>query len=1252
MADESDLDTLPNFSPEESTLIKEAWDAGTLSEEEQTLIMDRVSGGDIEQVSEVVAPEVEPRPISETFPELHKGTLESAVGVAENVGSMMAVFGADIAGGITTIAEVTANELLRKPAAYLDNKFPLGGITYGDEGVKYDPTVTAQENIRTATQISEMAQAIRNATMETIHPFSETGKEYQQYLGETLGEFMHEKSAEWEKGLTEFFNEQDILSPELEGAMVGLAKAGPEVIATALPIPISKAVGVVTKGRKAKAQAKNEFTEQAANVIEDSNLVEYADVAAPFTEFQAAYKLAHPKSSFGEIHNKFSEMVEGANLERQKARTQAEGITPELELEPLGAQRPVRPEGQPISETLDVIRDDVHPVRQRAQEAHVAEQVLKQEIDNISKLDPKQFPESVDQFVKKSAEVDKLRKAREFKAGKQPLIEANKVLNQVKNDIREKTAPVFEEIERVETKKQAYEETFEFNQKAAYEEAVALEDAAIDKVPRLARMYRSQRGSVDMSVFIDGIFEVTDGIKAFTDRLVQEKGEAYRPLAPALYEAAKQQRPEQPKAVVKPYQEQAKMHHMLHNVWAVTGGRAVQRIARFGEAAPSLLELANRIEHSVKAVRPITKDFSEAVGLATGKFHTRLDDILKPALKTVRAPFTGKHRTPVLHNILGKLRENDFTGPLGETVRDFRSLLNDIYKYAEQGGVEVRKLENFFPRLYDWKAIKKNPQGFITALQKAGIEPGAAQTIMQKIVHERGLLDISDLSISNLSNKISKVTKKTSSLELDRVLKIPDKAIQDFLNNNVTDVMSKYIDNVTNRVEYARRFGNKNQELKALLEKGKQELKESGLPLERSHLDQLDLDVAGLALAVQRAYKPITSTGWRKANSAALSAGYVLTLPLATLSSLVEPIIMLSYSPLRTGPALMKGMGNAVRESARSVFPKIPASDMTRFAEASGRALDIGVSERMSAMFAGDMNVVNNLFFKTNMLHQWTRTVNIMSQDLGRSMIKGYLQDVTKGTASKRKQRILTELGIDFKKGKEWIESGARESHPFFEEQVRTGALRFNNQVVMMPRAAVKPLWMSDPHFALVAQLKGFPVTFGNTVMRKWYESSIGELRKGNLGSGMQGAAANAGTMMTMVTAAWYINELRDKIMYGNRPPKRENSEKLTRAVERIGAPGILQAGIDAATAEKWGNGFFDPLLGPIPSKAGQIISATAMGNPTEMARQITKAIPGTAFLPKSVQKSIQKDIKKTITEPAVKGVKRGIIKPIKKALD
>ena len=47
------------------------------------------------------------------------------------------------------------------------------------------------------------------------------------------------------------------------------------------------------------------------------------------------------------------------------------------------------------------------------------------------------------------------------------------------------------------------------------------------------------------------------------------------------------------------------------------------------------------------------------------------------------------------------------------------------------------------------------------------------------------------------------------------------------------------------------------------------------------------------------------------------------------------------------------------------------------------------------------------------------------------------------------------------------------------------------NEIIMAPNVINRPLWMSDPRFALVAILRGFMMVFGNTVGPKFYKEVI-----------------------------------------------------------------------------------------------------------------------------------------------------------------
>ena len=87
----------------------------------------------------------------------------------------------------------------------------------------------------------------------------------------------------------------------------------------------------------------------------------------------------------------------------------------------------------------------------------------------------------------------------------------------------------------------------------------------------------------------------------------------------------------------------------------------------------------------------------------------------------------------------------------------------------------------------------------------------------------------------------------------------------------------------------------------------------------------------------------------------------------------------------------------------------------------------------------------------------------------------------------------------------------------------------------MNPRAASRPMWMSDPHLAIFGQLKGFQIAFSNTVLKRWYN----EMFRSGFYNGMENGAKYAAVGALMVVAAALGNELREFIQYGPEGNKR-----------------------------------------------------------------------------------------------------------------
>ena len=198
------------------------------------------------------------------------------------------------------------------------------------------------------------------------------------------------------------------------------------------------------------------------------------------------------------------------------------------------------------------------------------------------------------------------------------------------------------------------------------------------------------------------------------------------------------------------------------------------------------------------------------------------------------------------------------------------------------------------------------------------------------------------------------------------------------------------------------------------------------------------------------------------------------------------------------------------------------------------RALDRAGEDRALAMygqgFGRRATQAQNKFFKLNLLHDWTRFVQMTSFNVGKSKMYENLFELAtdKRLTAKKTLRLeneLKELGVDVVQGKKWVRSGGKPSGKFYDESFLPSAARYVDEVIMNPTAAAnqKPLWHSMPSTRWAFGLMGFPTAFSNTVIKNAVREVGKDIRSGSLHatpSVVMGAT-------TMLSIAMFGNTLR-----------------------------------------------------------------------------------------------------------------------------
>ena len=287
-------------------------------------------------------------------------------------------------------------------------------------------------------------------------------------------------------------------------------------------------------------------------------------------------------------------------------------------------------------------------------------------------------------------------------------------------------------------------------------------------------------------------------------------------------------------------------------------------------------------------------------------------------------------------------------------------------------------------------------------------------------------------------------------------------------------------------------------------------------------------------------------------------------LPFATLSSITEPFILLSRVGTHEVPetlgfianGLVKEGNNIVDRSIKAV-KRIGTADIKTVKDAkaaglqkgfkdlddwqwqelyqTGLALEQSVQERIAGLagealhgstFAGIFTVkeAQSAFFKSNLLTQWTKAVQLASFTTGKMMIRNRIRDLYNHSTGKvliKDKKLLKyydgqleELGINKTTALQWYKNSLNskgEFNPnaskglfnplndaqkelqsfqqdFYKNNILGGANRFTKEVILNPSAAEanRPLWFSSPAGSLLTQFAGYPTVFNNTILKRF----------------------------------------------------------------------------------------------------------------------------------------------------------------------
>ena len=381
----------------------------------------------------------------------------------------------------------------------------------------------------------------------------------------------------------------------------------------------------------------------------------------------------------------------------------------------------------------------------------------------------------------------------------------------------------------------------------------------------------------------------------------------------------------------------------------------------------------------------------------------------------------------------------------------------------------------------------------------------------------------------------------TGFLQERRFRNIKDEDMAEFLEDDLQQTLETYFTNTGQAIARAKYFG------KTLKEFEDNTIKPMIKELLASGMSKLDAEkIAERARVTQRrvtgietdAGSPLKKEGWARsmADWGKLSQ-QMAHLPFATLSSVTEPLLLLSRSGLKDSPAVLKDIAGSIIKEGNSVLDrsikgiqrgvfgkktkgikdigfqkegdsifKTVDDDVWGELYKTGLALEQAVQERIEGL-AGEgvygkwAKRGQAAFFKVNLLTQWTKAVQLAAFTTGKRLIKTNAQRLSEGGLSKSNKQYLTQqlndLGIKGDEAVAWYRGSLKngqfddalaKSQDFYEGAYTSGANRFTKEIILNPSTAEanRPLWFSTPSAQLLVQFAGYPTVFNNTILKRF----------------------------------------------------------------------------------------------------------------------------------------------------------------------
>ena len=600
----------------------------------------------------------------------------------------------------------------------------------------------------------------------------------------------------------------------------------------------------------------------------------------------------------------------------------------------------------------------------------------------------------------------------------------------------------------------------------------------------------------------------------------------------------------------------------------------------------------------------VTKDFYSVKDTTSGELLSAVTDIInKHSNKLPGMGHLGQRLDPEINSYIkdvltGKVNKDPKRLELNNDIDIIREKLDLANSKMKEAGVTVGYEQNYLHRPVSQDAVKKDREGFIQDLVESSRKSGKeslfisekeAATIADDIIEGRD----PDIVTSKYIKDRKKLRKGLGKQSFEKSRSTAwDNLSERYREQDLGKILEVYLAKAATRVASAETFGSNNADkLSGQLD----ELVKDG------SITQEEVDrVWDMYDAIHNVYRRDVSEnerGWRKASKALTTVGAVTHLGLATFSSLTELVWIGERAGfgnmLATLPAALAYTFKGIKKGASGKYVK-PGEGAQALANL-GFNLNPAINDRLDQMFSTDRSAVLNMYFRSPFgafLTQWTNFNRNWAAQTGLQMMNRRAKNIDRlsGIDKRRLQNELKENDITMDEFKQLAElskvDGNVSINVINEDYLNAELIRSNgtktrvrdllvpwlhkivDDVVVHPKATNKPLWMSDPSWSAIAQLKTFPIVFGNTVVKRLMRKLNPNNCSSDFGLAMSVVASIAAAMAVAHMAEQIKAGIRDK------EPRDMTAWDLGNMAGLTGAPGALLGG------SKYGD-LSTSLLGP-----------------------------------------------------------------------